>query len=305
MQRATQSRLSEPRRQTPELAGPVQNRQAALLRNRSSHQPAHFPRVHAPGKLGIFPALKLRVHQYDFLTAGPETDPRHQVQLFAPAGLNIERRDQPEVVQRIHKCCRELGGRLDPDASTIHYPLDSPGYLFADLYLEPGPVTIQEIENELRSVLEAKRGDCGRLFPIRHGTLFADRDGELQSLISKLADTKIPQSYADWFTGIALDVPVKLFIHSVHRHDYPHAWFWLQRFYHECAQILFAREGRFFPGGKRLRTLVPQMLTNVPDGFDEFWQNVFSHGVNNWDRVLGRVVDTAVSLKSWSSRDRK
>ncbi len=217
---------------------------------------------------------------------------------FSDLDLYVFGEDEPACEKVIHECCRALGGQLDPDASSIHFPLDSPGYLFRELYVEPGAVTVRGVEDELGQVLSAKRIDEGRLYSIRNGVLLADRHGELERLMVKLAEAAVPREYADWYTSIAFDVPVKLIIHSVHRKDYPHAWYWLERFYFECVRILFAREGRFFPGTKRTLTHTLSQLENIPEGFAAFWQETFSRGVRDWDMVLEEVVETARVLKS-------
>ena len=212
--------------------------------------------------------------------------------------LNVFGYEHVACDRLIHECCRTLGGHLDLDGDSIHFPLDTPGYLFGNLYLEPSADTLPEAEEELAEIQAAKRRDDGWLFSLRHGLLLADRHGDLARLMSTLAETKVSQVYTDWFTSTALDVPAKLIVHSVHRGDYPHAWHWLTVFYYDCVRILFARAGQFFPGMKRSLTHTLSLLPNVPDGFAAFWEDIFTRGVSNWGAVCDYVIREAAYLKA-------
>ncbi len=221
---------------------------------------------------------------------------------FSDLDLYVFSEDKAECERAIHESCRSLGGRLDPDAASIHFPLDSPGYLIDDLYIEPGAVAVQDVKDELARVLAAKGPDEGRLFSIRNGVLLADRDGDVLKLIATLAEARVPREYADRHTSIDLDVAVKLIIHSFHRGDYPHLWFWMQEFYFRCVRVLFAREGCFFPGTKRTLTHTLRRLESIPDGFAEFWHDAFARGVRDWDKALDRIVADARLLRSMQRR---
>ena len=216
---------------------------------------------------------------------------------FSDLDLLVFTTDKAACEKSIHESCRRLGGQSDDDAISIHFPLDSPGYLFGDLYLEPRALTTKEIEEELEGILACKVTDRGRMSTLQNGQVLFDRNGETTALVHRVRATQVTRQYADWFTSIALDIPLKLLIHAVQRADYPYAVHWLNRLYYDCVQVIFARNGRFFPGMKRtlIRTL-PE-LHEVPVGFIEFWQDVFSRGVSDWQTVIHRAQDLVSSFK--------
>ena len=216
---------------------------------------------------------------------------------FSDLDLYVFGVDKNKCQQEIHECCLKIGGQLDPDGTSIHFPLDSPGYLFRDLYLEPGATTIRDVVEELEGILSAKKVDEGRIFSLRNGELLADRAGEVKALQARLCAATVSREYADWYASIALDVPLKLLIHSVYREDYPQACHWLQRLYFECTRIVFARNRCFFPGTKRT-LLHLEGLPSVPEGFIQFWGRTLLGATLDWHCVLEHVQRLVPALRS-------
>ncbi|HIJ74912.1 MAG TPA: hypothetical protein HPP83_12500 [Candidatus Hydrogenedentes bacterium] len=205
---------------------------------------------------------------------------------FSDLDLRVFGQAREGLVDRICEICTEMGGKRDDDATTIHFPLDSPAYLFDGLCVEFEVLDPSSVDEQIEDVLNCKQLDAGLMHALRTGQVLFDRHGDITRLQERLGTLPYPEKYLDWIRSVALDCPMKLLIQSVHRGDYAQAMEWLVKFYYDCLFILFARNAQFFPGRKRALLQTVRQLPHVPEGFCEFWEKVLSSGVSDRQQVI-------------------
>lgn len=211
--------------------------------------------------------------------------------------LRIFGSDPTTTTQSIEAALDRMGGKRDDDGASIHFPLDYPARLIDGLYVQFTVSRLAETTVQIEDVLAGKRLDDGLIHSLQVGEILFDRDESLRELKEYVRSLRYPQAYRDWLVSVTLDCPMKILTQAVARQDWYQAMSWLTRVFCDCAYLAFARNSRFFPGYKRLLSQTIPALDDVPDGFVEFWQQILSAGVADWEEALDRLHEFARELK--------
>lgn len=141
---------------------------------------------------------------------------------FSDLDLRIFTKGEVNLIDRLDGICRKMGGVTDDEWLSIHFPLDSPAYLFDNLYVELEVLNfvclvlinalirsfheskandIDELEDMIESFLTGKNldyrliHDYGLIHSLRTGKLLFDRDVEIASLQERFLSFTYPDAY--------------------------------------------------------------------------------------------------------------
>lgn len=206
--------------------------------------------------------------------------------VFSDLDLRIVATDNVLPDGDVDRVCRELGGVTDEVGESLHFPLDSPAYLFDGLCVELSTATFAELARDIGSVLQGHVLDHGTVHNLREARVLYDRSGEMAAFQRGLREAPYPEALRERTLRACADVPMKLLIHSVGREDYAHALYWLGRLYDDMTRMLFAQNRRFFPGMKRTLLLTVPALPWTPSGFCNFWRAVLGLEGHGWDEIV-------------------